>query len=269
MTGFSFVGLMVSSIILYCVPEGRVAYWANWTFWGLSKGQWGALHITGGLLFMVTGIWHMVLNWKPMLSYMTKKVKEYAGMPVPVLGSLAITVFVYAGTLLGLPPMAQVMQWNEAIKSSHARTYGDPPYGHAELSSLAKFCSVVQVDVEAAVTYLKEQNMAGPITKSTLILDIAKNNAMTPQEVYLLIRKSASAGDPFDALPESPPEGTGKRALGDFCAQFGLSFEEVARRLAAQGIKAKAENTFTGIATQNNMTAKEVYTIVRGKKVSQ
>ncbi|SBW07881.1 conserved exported hypothetical protein [uncultured delta proteobacterium] len=215
---------------------------------------------------MITGLWHLVLNWKPMMSYMTKKAKEHAGMPIPLLSALAITLFVYAGTLLGLPPMAQIMKWNEDVKSYHATTYGDPPYGHAELSSMEKFCAVVQVDVATALAYLKEQKIKGNLTNSTILLDIAKENGMTPQEVYLLIRKSASAGDPFGALPESPPEGTGKRALGDFCKQFGFSFEEVASRLAAKGITAQADDTFTSLATKSNMTAKEIYLIIRGKE---
>ncbi|MFP7753178.1 DUF4405 domain-containing protein [Thermodesulfobacteriota bacterium B35] len=35
----SFVLLSVTSIVLYIVPHGRVAYWADWHLWGLSKTQ--------------------------------------------------------------------------------------------------------------------------------------------------------------------------------------------------------------------------------------
>ena len=33
----SFVLLLVNSVILYVVPEGRVAYWADWHMGGLTK----------------------------------------------------------------------------------------------------------------------------------------------------------------------------------------------------------------------------------------
>ncbi|MCK4621505.1 MAG: DUF4405 domain-containing protein [Desulfuromonadales bacterium] len=37
----SFVLLMLTSIILYIVPSGRVAYWAGWRLWALNKEDWG------------------------------------------------------------------------------------------------------------------------------------------------------------------------------------------------------------------------------------
>ena len=37
----SFLLMVLTSIILYIVPQGRVAYWADWRLWGLSKTDWG------------------------------------------------------------------------------------------------------------------------------------------------------------------------------------------------------------------------------------
>ena len=66
-TFFSFVLLILSSIMLYVVPECRVAYWADWRII-FTKAQWGDLHITGGALFLVAGLWHTFLNWKPVMN---------------------------------------------------------------------------------------------------------------------------------------------------------------------------------------------------------
>ncbi|MGB3224089.1 MAG: DUF4405 domain-containing protein [Desulforhopalus sp.] len=38
----SLVVQVVNSVVLYIVPEGRVAHWANWIFLGLTKEEWGA-----------------------------------------------------------------------------------------------------------------------------------------------------------------------------------------------------------------------------------
>lgn len=32
----SFVLLLVTSVVVYLAPQGRVAYWADWRLWGLS-----------------------------------------------------------------------------------------------------------------------------------------------------------------------------------------------------------------------------------------
>ena len=33
----TFILLILTAVILYIVPQGRIAYWANWQLWGLSK----------------------------------------------------------------------------------------------------------------------------------------------------------------------------------------------------------------------------------------
>ena len=60
--GIAFVLMLLTSIVLYIVPQGRVAYWANWQLWGLSKTQWTHLHINLGLLFLVALILHIYYN---------------------------------------------------------------------------------------------------------------------------------------------------------------------------------------------------------------
>jgi len=56
----SFVLLVLTSVILYIVPQGRVAYWADWHLLGLSKSQWGNLHINLGFLFLLAGFLHLL-----------------------------------------------------------------------------------------------------------------------------------------------------------------------------------------------------------------
>lgn len=41
----SFFMMLLTSVVLYLTPQGRVAYWADWRLLGLSKEQWGAIHI--------------------------------------------------------------------------------------------------------------------------------------------------------------------------------------------------------------------------------
>ena len=57
----TLVVLTINSIILYVVPEGRIANWADWYFLGLTKGDWGAQHTTIGFLFIFAGILLLLL----------------------------------------------------------------------------------------------------------------------------------------------------------------------------------------------------------------
>ena len=64
----SFIVMLLTSIILYIVPQGRIAYWADWRLWGLTKEQWGNIHINTGILFLTALGFHIYYNWKPILS---------------------------------------------------------------------------------------------------------------------------------------------------------------------------------------------------------
>jgi len=73
---FWTAALLIYGIVLYIAPPGRDAHWVNWTFWGLTKDQWGTLHTIGGFLFVIFAIWHIVLNIKPLLAYLAAKAQS-------------------------------------------------------------------------------------------------------------------------------------------------------------------------------------------------
>ena len=66
---WSFLVLTLTGIVLYVVPEGRVAYWVHWSLAGMGKDQWAWVHMMFGGLFIVTGITHLYFNWKPFKAY--------------------------------------------------------------------------------------------------------------------------------------------------------------------------------------------------------
>ena len=48
---FSALVMLVSGLVLYVMPEGRIAYWNDWRLLALDKEQWGAIHTLTSLLF--------------------------------------------------------------------------------------------------------------------------------------------------------------------------------------------------------------------------
>ena len=261
----SFIVTLITSVILYIVPQGRVAYWADWHFWGLSKEQWGDIHITVGTLFLVALLLHIWLNWKPLMTYMKNRAREMVVMTVPMIISVLITVFVTAGTLFHLPPMQQILDFGASIKDAATETYGNPPYGHAEQSPLGKFCGYLGFDVNEALAVLHKAGYPAEITAETEIREIARMHGVSPQQVYTDIR-DALAKDPFEAMPATPPEGTGKLTLAEICAAFGLPVDEAVNRLKAKSIPAAPDMTLKVIGSQNGMNPHEVYQALRGKK---
>jgi len=75
-SALSFVVTVVTSVVLYIVPQGRIAYWANWRLWGLTKEQWGGIHINVGILFIIGLGFHIYYNWKPMMTYLKNNARN-------------------------------------------------------------------------------------------------------------------------------------------------------------------------------------------------
>ena len=64
----SFFVLLVTGIVLYITPQGRVAHWTGWTIAGLGKEQWSAVHIVISLLFLTSAALHLYFNWRRSLN---------------------------------------------------------------------------------------------------------------------------------------------------------------------------------------------------------
>ena len=263
-TLLSFIVTIVTSVVLYIVPHGRVANWADWTFLGMTKDDWGGTHTTVGTLFVIAGLVHLWLNWKPITAYMKNKARELVVMTKPMIAALALTVFVFAGTLLGWPPMQQFLEFSEAVKEGAVATYGNPPYGHAEDSQLRKFCGYLGFDAAKAMAVLKEAGYALDKGDQTPIKDIARSRNVSPQQVFDDIR-AGMGSDPFSALPSEPPQGLGKLKLVDVCKSFGLSVDEAVARLSTASFQASPDMTLKEIATQGGQMPRDVYNALRGE----
>ncbi len=258
----SFVLVVLTSVILYIVPQGRVAYWADWHLLGLTKTDWGNIHINLGLLFLISLFLHIYYNWKALISYLKNKTKQVKVFTPDFNVALAITLFVAAGTYLMVPPLSWVMSLNDHFKDSGAEKYGEPPYGHAELSSLKTFADKMNLDLEKSMKLLNRAGYAVTDSAVTLVT-ISEQNEIPPQQVYEIIKPAAlTTAEPSKsdtALPESPRPGTGNLTLADFCTQYGLNNKWMVRELKKVSIQASEELTLKMIAEQNSLSPIDLY----------
>ncbi len=257
----SFILLILNSVVLYIVPSGRVAYWSDWRLWGLTKTQWGNQHIIVGVLFLIAIALHIYYNWKPIVSYLKNKARQFKLFTKDFNIALVISMICVVGAYVEVPPFNWVLDFSESIKNTAAQKYGEPPYGHAELSTLKTFSLRTGLDLAGSMRRLKNAGVRFENEKQTL-LQIAKLNKMTPQQVYLAMKVEEKPGA-VKSLPDSPPKGMGKRAIADICREYNLKLSAVLQAFADNGITATGDSTFKQIAEEHKISSGDVYQILK------
>lgn len=260
----SAIILVINSLVLYVVPEGRVAYWANWTFGGLSKSQWGEQHTTVGFLFIVASVFHIYYNWKPIVAYMKNKARQVKIFTGPFNIALVLTLTFVVGTYYRIPPMSIILDISDHFKVSASKKYGEPPYGHAELSSLKMLTSKENLDLQTSLTLLQSNGITFTSEKQT-IKDIARQNNTTPQHIYLIIKAASLTPEINKDLTgpagfiNAPKTGWGRRKIGDICEEYQLNLEQIISGLAAKGIEADRGDSLKQVAEANGISPLQVY----------
>jgi hypothetical protein len=255
----SFIILAYTGIMLFFCPEGRVAYWTGWKLLGLSKTQYGQVHTTFMVLFLVTGIWHIVLNWNPILNYLKDRAKKIRIFTPEFNISLLISVFFLVGTLAGWFPFHQFLNGGEAIKLYWADAKGVPPWGHAEQNNIKRFVRGLEVyeavENQRLVTIneddaLSELRSAGIEVegKDSVLLDIAEANGTTPQALMDIMLRAAkpldsaagSSSAQTQAFEEGefpmPFSGLGKMTLRSYAEKYEAELQRVLSILEEKGM---------------------------------
>ena len=258
---------LVTSIVLYIIPAGRVAYWTDYRLLGLSKTQWGDIHITVGFLLVFTGLIHFYLNWKAIRNYLKNKAREFKFFTKSFNIALVITLYVTIGSLFQLPPMNFVLSAGEFFTEQANAKYGEPPYGHAELSSLKMFCSRMNIDLSQALVLLENADIKVSSEKE-IIQEISKNNGLTPQQIFECIQPAGTNSivvetGKYPAFPDTPAPGFGNKTLKEICQNFGLSEGGVIMALKAAGISVNPEQTIKSIAAENDSSPMQLFEIIQ------
>jgi hypothetical protein len=266
----SLVVLLVNSVILYIVPEGRVAYWADWHMAGLTKTEWGDQHVTVGVLFLVASVLHMYFNWSVITAYMKNKAREIKVFTSSFNAAVLITLLVAIGTYYEVPPMSSIIHLGGELKEGGARKYGEPPYGHAELSSLKLFAKKEGIDAEKALELIQQAGLKAESSKETL-KNIAANNRLTPQQVYEIIKPAtievvaptAGAAAAPVSFPDHPRPGFGKRSLVEVCGELGLDPEMIVSGLKGMGIDCNGSQSIKDIGEASGKEPMEIFEAIR------
>ncbi len=259
----SLLALLITSIVLYLVPHGRVAYWADWRFLGLSKTQWGNLHTNLGFLGLIAGLIHLWFNWGPVKTYLKNKAREMLVFTPAFLMALGLSVVITAGTLLEVPPLVWIQDLSEYAKDLGTETYGEPPYGHAEESSLRAFLVNTRQDRNVAKANLEAAGIF-VIDPEIIIAELAQQAGVTPRELHAIMlgpeEEQSTTAVPF---PEAVPRGTGRRTVAEFSAEYNRDPVDVLAALADAGITAEADQILKDVAEANGIETLDILEALR------
>lgn len=256
----SFIILVITGIVLFLQPHGRVAYWTIWSFWGLAKDQWGAIHMLGGLLFLISGAFHIYFNWKLLISYLAGKAQSGLKYKKELVLSCLVMLLVVGSGIWSLPPLVYVLDWGEEYKNSWVTSSElEPPFGHAEDVTLRTFTRKQGIDLAKAKEALQKAGFKMISDKGTLE-EIALANQTTPVYLYAAIK---SLEPKFEApkpgvkwTPELVEEkfagkGLGRLTLKAVCEQIGMEQGKALAKLRNLNIEMKPQDKFKATAEKH------------------
>jgi hypothetical protein len=109
LSGLSLLVMILSGLILFFAPCARLARDTVWTWWGLGRFDWIALHIWFSLLFMVVCVFHVYLNVRAIKRYFQSQLtKKWAFRPEWI-AALLICVAILVGVLRSVTPFNSLM----------------------------------------------------------------------------------------------------------------------------------------------------------------
>jgi len=136
---FTFLGLVVSGVIMYIAPPCSVADRIGWTVFALSKDQWASLHQVSALFILVLAIIHLfVFNWRTFMLYLRdrrsrkmaeREMEQDPGrtsrfrIPRELVVALIVAAVMYAGALTFMAPFGWLHDGSEAFREHYRQEY--------------------------------------------------------------------------------------------------------------------------------------------------
>jgi len=241
---YSTIIIIISGIVLYIMPHGRVAYFTGWSFLGLNKDEWDNLHIIFGIVMVIFSIWHIVLNWKPLKKFLFKKEAVFA---------FIVVLIISIGSIKQIIPFKYVSDFQEYVKSLWPENKFDVPIPHGELLRLDEFCKKLGIDVNIALNKLKKEGIQA--TKSQTLKEIAINNNTTPAHIYEIIKQNSTQLLFIGS-------GIGRMSLEEFCKKYNVSLNSAIKKLEKQGFVVRKDETLREIAQKYSLTPLQVAQII-------
>ncbi|ACD89528.1 conserved hypothetical protein [Chlorobium limicola DSM 245] len=250
----AFLMLLVSGVILYISPPGRVANWTDWRMLGLTKTAWANQHSIFGFAFALLSIFHLfVINWKAFFSYLKAKSAIGLKSPVELFGSILLALLFGFGTYFSIQPFSAVIDFGDNVSASWEQRDKQPPVPHAEIMTLVELAQQPGLggDAEALKAKLEKAGYTVGSVQETLA-DIAIRNKTTAEKIYRDIAPEKSGAKKL------PSEGLGRKTLQEIADAQGISVTSLQMALRQKEIEAEPGMTLKAIAERNHIEMSEL-----------
>jgi hypothetical protein len=255
---FSFFLILITGIILYFAPAGRVARWLGWEFTWMNKTEWIAIHTVFSYVFIGFAVFHLfVFNWKVFWTYLSKKTIKGIHKKRELFWAGMITAMIFFGTLFQIPPFQSVMDFGDYLSGKWGSQKLSSPFPHTEKLSIQDLTEKIpQLFEEEALERLTAAGYDVDNEKQP-ILEIAARNSVSPVVIY-----QALIGDP-DALDfyVSP----GSLSAGEFAEILQLGMEELQKILAAENMQTNEQELLRDLAKRYETTPGAIVRLVKEK----
>jgi len=255
---WAYLSLVFSGVVLYIAPKGRIANWTDWRLLALAKDEWAAIHTLMALLFLVGGLFHLFkFNRHVIWAYVRRSREEASPFRWAVIGSVVVFAVFLVGTLINVQPFAAVMDVSELFRNGLlASDTSSPPTPHLEELTLAQLAGQLGLDPSDACDTLRTYGLSCDDPSATL-LQIARDNGASPNEVYAKLRPAPAGGQRDSAHPSTAGgargAGWGRPTVAEVAAQQTIPASRAIDNLRRHGIDATADETVRDVAVRHGL----------------
>jgi hypothetical protein len=183
----------ISGIALYLRPEGSLARWVGWTWVGLDKQHWEAVHTMFVFFSLIAALVHLWYNWKPLTSYIRSKAALIfpSGRRMPFirefLAALAVTSLLWYAAVGQWQPLSLLIDLRTQIKNGEYAMSVPPPSPDADKMSLSELCKTMGISEQTAMDRARAHGIVANDVSMT-VGALARQHSLSPEELYLRIK---------------------------------------------------------------------------------
>lgn len=259
---WSFIIILVSGIVLYIAPPGRVSNWTNWYLLGFSKSGWQAIHTIFSYTFVVLSIFHLfTFNWKVFWYYFASKTTQGINKKKELLFSAILVIVIFLGTHFNIQPFKAVMDFGEWTTESWEIKEEQAPIPHAETLTIRELSGkYVKMSADSIILIIHQKGLKADSAGQT-ISKISELNNLTPAKLYSIILPTNRT----DLIkPESKLQipGLGRKTTIEISKELGKEVNNVIEVLRKNNIKATPDNKLKDLAEKAGTTPTEILKMI-------
>jgi len=137
------------------------------------------------------------------------------------------------------------------MKEGWVKKSEEPPYGHAEESTLKDFSQKTGYELKQMLKVLSEHDIIA--SESQTLEEIAAKQGKTPGYIFGLITSSLG-----DNRTENQITGLGRKSFEQIAKELKMDSEHFLKELESMGIKAEKKDKFKSTVENQGFNAREV-----------